>query len=219
MVRPRSECSPLLSSGIPSRRRVLAGNIRRGHGQTITAAILIADLRGFTSLSEREDPIRIVSWLDEHLDALGSAVDENGGEVLKLLGDGLLAVFPMSKTTGSAETVCARTLAAAEMALDLTARLNEKRRVKGDPTLELGIALHVGDVVYGNVGASRRLDFTVIGSAVNEASRMEGLCGRLRRNLLLSHAFAALCGRSTMSLGSFDLRGLEGKRTIDVLCE
>lgn len=188
-------------------RRVLAGEVRRGAGRAMAAAILLADLRGFTALADREDPLRVVGWLDEHLEAAGGPVAEHGGEVLKFLGDGLLAVFPAADGTG-ADDACARALAAAEAALARTADLNAARRAGGAPELGLGVALHYGEVVYGNVGAARRLDFTVIGRAVNEASRMEGLCGRLDRDLLLSAPFAARCGRPALSLGRFALRGV-----------
>ena len=191
-------------------RRVLAGEVRRGAGRAITAAILLADLRGFTALAGREDPRRVVGWLDEHLEAAGGPVAERGGEVLKFLGDGLLAVFPADGPGGPEADACARALAAAEEALARTAALNAARRARGEPALGLDVVLHHGEVVYGNVGAARRLDFTVIGRAVNEASRMEGLCGRLGRSLLLSGTFAARCGRETVSLGRFALRGVEG---------
>ena len=203
--------------GSRTAKRVLAGEIRRGQGQTISAAILIADLRGFTTISEREDALRVVSWLDEHLEAIGTAVEQRGGEVLKFLGDGLLAIFTFDETSGSAEQVCARAIEAAELALAQTAALNANRIRRREPMIRLGIALHAGEVVYGNVGASRRLDFTVIGSAVNEASRMQGLCGTLNKDLLLSEYFCDLCGRSTIILGSFELRGLKGRRTIRAL--
>ena len=205
--------------GARTARRVLSGSIRRGQGQTISAAILFADLRGFTSLSEQEDALRVVGWLDEHLEVIGGAIEHQGGEVLKFLGDGLLAIFPFGEGAGPGEEVCQRAIRAAEQASAQTVQLNARRVQRGEPTLGLGMALHAGEVVYGNVGAARRLDFTVIGTAVNEASRMEGLCGQLGSDLLLSDAFAALCGRLTVSLGSFALRGLEGKRLIRVLDE
>ena len=194
-------------------RRVLAGEVRRGMGRAITAAILLADLRGFTALAGSEDPAKVVGWLDEHLEAAGGPVAERGGEVLKFLGDGLLAVFPADGSGGpEAEAdACARALAAAEEALARTAALNVARRARGEPELGLDVVLHRGEVVYGNVGAARRLDFTVIGRAVNEASRMEGLCERLGRSLLLSAPFAARCGRETVSLGRFALRGIKGE--------
>lgn len=203
--------------GSRTAQRVMSGQIRRGQGQTISAAIMIADLRGFTALSEREDPLTVVGWLDENLEVIGAAVEHFGGEVLKFLGDGLLAIFPFDGDAESPEVVCRKAIAAAEQALDQTVRLNAERLVQGAPVLQVGIALHAGEVVYGNIGAARRLDFTVIGSAVNEAARMEALCAVLERNLLLSDAFSARCGRATTSLGLFDLRGLVGKRDIRVL--
>jgi len=197
-------------------RRVLAGEVRRGTGRAIAAAILLADLRGFTSLAGREPAARVVAWLDQHLEAVGEAVTAHEGEVLKFLGDGLLAVFPVEDDTDDGEA-CRRALAAAEQALAATAELNEHRQATGEPELGLDLVLHFGEVVYGNVGAARRLDFTVIGPTVNEASRIEALCGELGRPLLLSGAFAMRCGRTTTSLGRFALRGCVGETEVDEL--
>jgi adenylate cyclase len=188
--------------------RVLGGEIRRGRGRAVTAAILVADLRDFTAFAGREEPHRVVHWLDEHLEAVGAPVAEHGGEVLKLLGDGLLAVFTAEAPGESEADACARALAAAEDALARTAALNAARRAGNGPELALALALHYGEVIYGNVGTARRLDFTVIGRAVNEASRMEKLCGELGHDLLLSGRFALRCGRETTSLGHFALRGV-----------
>jgi adenylate cyclase len=190
--------------------RVLAGEVRRGMGRAVTAAILLADLRAFTRFAARADPLRVVGWLDEHLEAVGGPVAEGEGEVLKFTGDGLLAVFTADQPNASEADACARALAAAEAALGRNAALNERRRARGEPALDVDLVLHHGEVIYGNVGATRRLDFTVVGRAVNEASRMERLCQRLGHNLLLSAPFAARCGRATLSLGSFVLRGVEG---------
>jgi adenylate cyclase len=198
-------------------RRVLAGEVRRGQGRPIAAAILLADLRGFTALTGRANPFHVVRWLDEHLDAVGGPVAEHGGEVLKFLGDGLLAVFPFDEPGATEADACGRALAAAEAALARTAAVNAGRRANGGPELALDLVLHQGEAVYGNVGAARRLDFTVIGRAVNEASRMEGLCEHLGRPLLLSASFAARCGRPTVGLGRFPLRGLEGQTEIMAL--
>ncbi|WP_084507321.1 adenylate/guanylate cyclase domain-containing protein [Geminicoccus roseus] len=189
-------------------QRVLSGEIRRGMGRRVTAAVLLADLRGFTALAGTEDPLRVVGWLDEHLEAMGGPVEAHGGEVLKFMGDGLLAVFAADGEGGGEADACARALAAAEEVLAQTARLNGARRAAGLPELELDVVLHHGEVVFGNVGALRRLDFTAIGRTVNEASRMEELCARLGRNLLLSVPFAERCGRPTASLGCFRLRGV-----------
>jgi adenylate cyclase len=194
--------------GPGSARRVLAGEVRRGMGRTITAAILLADLRSFTPLTDGAEPMRVVEWLDEHLEAAGVPIENCGGEILKFLGDGLLAVFPVEKPGEDEQQACARALAAADQAIARTALLNASRRVLDEPTLDLDVALHFGEVVYGNVGTARRLDFTVIGRAVNEASRLEELCDRLDRRLLMSGAFATRCGRPTADLGRYQLRGL-----------
>ena len=197
-------------------RRVLAGEVRRGTGRTIEAAILLADLRGFTTLAGREPAERVVAWLDQHLDVIGADVAACEGEVLKFLGDGLLAVFPTDDGMAPTEA-CRRALAAAERALDATATLNADRAAKGEPTLGLDIVLHYGEVVYGNVGATRRLDFTVIGPTVNEASRIEALCGELGHELLLAGPFAERCDRPTTILGRFALRGCPGETEIRAL--
>ena len=197
-------------------RRVLAGEVRRGTGRAIEAAILLADLRGFTSLAGREPPARVVAWLDQHLEAVGEAVAAQDGEVLKFLGDGLLAVFPADETVTSDEA-CRRALTAAEQALAATTALNADRRDKGEPELAMDVVLHYGEVVYGNVGAARRLDFTVIGPTVNEASRIEALCAELGQHLLLSAPFASRCGRATTSLGRFALRGCPGETEVVAL--
>ena len=197
-------------------RRVLAGEVRRGTGRTIEAAILLADLRGFTTLAGREPAARVIAWLDQHLDAIGEAVAASDGEVLKFLGDGLLAVFPVEEGTDDQEA-CRRALAAAERALAATDALNAHRRAAVEPELGLDLALHFGEVVYGNVGAARRLDFTVIGPTVNEASRIEALCGELGRPLLFSGTFAARCGRPTTLLGRFVLRGCAGETEVRAL--
>ena len=199
--------------GARSARNVLRGEIRRGQGREIEAAILLADLAGFTRLTERANPLAVVGWLDEHLDGMVAAVTAAGGEVLKFLGDGLLAVFPAGDGVAAADA-CAQALAAAQAAQAANAVLNEARSRVAAPTLGLDVALHYGTVVYGNVGSPSRLDFTVIGRAVNEASRIEALCGPLGEPLALSAAFAARCGRPTRGLGAHVLRGLERPQEI-----
>ena len=194
--------------------RVLDGQIRRGEGQTVSAAILLTDLRAFTALTDRIDPVRIVGWLDEHFDALGDPVAQSGGEILKFLGDGFLAVFPIADLGVRPCAVCERALDAAEAALAANRALNAQRRGASLPELDADLVLHFGEVVYGNVGTSRRLDFTVIGRAVNEASRIEKLCDELHRSLLVSESFAERCGRSLVPLGTFPLRGLDRPQRI-----
>jgi len=192
---------------------VLGGQIRRGEGETIAAAILLVDLRGFTALTEREEPLQVVGWLNEHFEAIGNAIAAHGGEILKFVGDGLLAVFPAaSDRTPCAD--CERALQAAIEGQAANGTLNESRSSRGQPCLDADAVLHFGEVVYGNVGASRRLDFTVIGRAVNEASRMEPLCAELGCNLVISETFARRCGIQLQELGNVALRGIEGRRRV-----
>jgi adenylate cyclase len=189
--------------------RVLEGQIRRGQGRTVAAAILFADLRGFTALTDRNDALAVVGWLDEHFDALGKPVTERGGEILKFVGDGFLAIFPVEDVLAQPCSVCDEALDAATDALRANSALNARRRTGRLPELAADLVLHFGEVVYGNVGSDRRLDFTVIGRAVNEASRIEGHCEALGQALLISDAFAARCGRSLKEVGTVSLRGLE----------
>ncbi len=195
-------------------RHVLQGMIRRGDSRSISAALLLADLRGFTALADRAEPTAVVAWLNEHLEAIGEPVAECGGEVLKFLGDGLLAVFPANETDD--KTACASAVAAATEALARNAALNASRAGRDEPELDLSIVLHFGDVVYGNIGTARRLDFTIIGQAVNEASRMEALGKSLGQPFLLSESFAGRCGKNHASLGRHALRGITGEREIFV---
>lgn len=188
--------------------RVLAGEMRRGQSAVVPAAILLADLRGFTALADRDDPLKVVAWLDEHFDALGEPVRRHGGEISKFLGDGFLAVFSVGEPEARDCPACAAALASAQEALARNAGLNADRRSRGLPALEADIVLHFGPVVYGNVGTDRRLDFTVIGRAINEASRIERLCGTLDRPLLLSDAFATRCSAPLAEVGEFALRGV-----------
>lgn len=192
--------------------RVLAGAVHRNEGESIEAAILFADLKGFTELSEAYPAQEVVGFLNEHFDVLDEPIAAHGGEILKFLGDGLLAVFPLDAGDGSA--ACARALRAAHHALVATADLNRLRAAARRPTIGLDIALHVGEVFYGNVGAARRLDFTVIGAAVNLASRIEQLCDRLGRNLVLSESFAGQCGVPAVPLGTFELKGIHAPQAV-----
>ncbi|MGH1589001.1 adenylate/guanylate cyclase domain-containing protein [Methylobacterium phyllosphaerae] len=194
--------------------RVLEGQIRRGQGRTIPAAILFADLRGFTALSDRADPLAVVGWLDEHFDALGKPVTQHGGEILKFVGDDLLAIFPVQDAEAQHCSTCGKALDAAVDALRANDKLNDRRRAAGLPELAADLVLHFGEVVYGNVGSDRRLDFTVIGRAVNEESRIEGHCEALGRALLVSDAFAKRCDRPLEMVGTVNLRGLANPQRV-----
>jgi adenylate cyclase len=194
--------------------RILAGKIRRGEGEVISAAILVADLRAFTLLADHEDPLQVVGWLDQHLEALGEPVEQAGGEILKFTGDGFMAVFPVEDPLARPCGVCDRALAAARAGLARNRALALARSAAGEPALAADLALHYGDVVYGNVGITDRLDFTAIGRAVNEASRMEKLCDEIGRNLLLSDSFAQRCAGPLVELGAFPLRGVGGPQRL-----
>ncbi len=199
--------------GLSAGRRVLSGEIRRGDGTTITAALCFADLRGFTALADTAG-MTLLGRLNQHLEAMTGPVAEQGGEVLKFLGDGLLAVFPITDERPK-QAVCAAAVYAAQEALLRNVSVNRSR--PGEPPLDLDVALHYGDVFYGNIGDTSRLDFTVIGSAVNEASRMEALCGPLGCSVVLSEAVAASSPVPVRSLGRHYLRGLASARELFTL--
>jgi adenylate cyclase len=189
--------------------RILAGTVHRGEVQGVEAVLFFTDLRGFTALADTLPGRDLIGLLDDCFDCMVRPVVARGGEVLKFLGDGLLAIFRIEDRP-RAET-CAMALEAAKEALALTAALAETRRARSLPTPDLDIALHVGHVNYGNVGADARLDFTVIGPAVNEASRIERLCDALGRHLLMSQSFARAAEASRhelVSLGRHRLRGV-----------
>jgi len=194
--------------GRSTAERVLDGQIQRGQGRAVPAAILMTDLRGFTALSDRADPYDMVTWLNEHFDALGDPVSRHGGEILKFLGDGFLAIFPVPDAGILPCPVCSSALDAAADGLAANAALNRRRREAGLPELTADCVVHFGTVVYGNVGTERRLDFTVIGRAVNEASRIESQCEALGHTLLISDSFAERCGRALDAVGIIELRGL-----------
>jgi adenylate cyclase len=187
-------------------RRVLAGEFQRGRGELIDAAIWFSDVRGFTQLSDRAPPARVIEILDGHFDAIAGAVSDNGGEVLKFIGDAVLAIFPLGDDPRGA---CRRALAAANDAFAALARTNEGLQARGEDPVAVGVALHRGPVMYGNIGARDRLDFTVISSAVNEASRLESLCKPLGTRVALSAAFVETAEvEGVVDLGEHALRGV-----------
>jgi adenylate cyclase len=195
--------------------KVLHGSIKRGSGESMRAIIWVSDLRGFTDLSGRLGDADVISLLNAYFECLAGAVLDAGGEVLKFMGDGLLAVFPFHDADGA--KVAARTaVAAAQDALVRLDSLNTQAPAPLDmfdgwKPLRTGIALHEGDVFFGNIGAPQRLDFTVIGSAVNEASRVEALQKTLGRSLLITGAAARHLDARLDDLGEHALRGVRGK--------
>jgi adenylate cyclase len=188
-------------------RRILAGQIFRAQGERMRAVIMMTDMRNFTGLSDRLPGDDVIELLDDYFDAVVSPIQERNGEVLKFMGDGVLAIFPAEDDEDFAPS-SQRALEAATEGLDRLAKINLVRRERGQTEFRIGIGLHLGEVIYGNVGATDRLDFTVIGPAVNLASRIEGLTKRLLRPLLTSSAFAEICPRPLVSLGFHPVRGL-----------
>jgi adenylate cyclase len=189
--------------------RVYAGTVQRGQVQSVEAIVFFTDLRGFTALADVTPGKELIALLDECFECMVAPVVKRRGEVLKFMGDGLLAAFaagPAARTEA-----CSAALDAAIEALALIDALNVRRRAEGRPATELDISLHIGTVQYGNVGTAQRLDFTVIGPAVNEASRIEKLCEPLGHNLLVSRQFAEAavsCRSRLVSLGCHRLRGV-----------
>jgi adenylate cyclase len=192
--------------GRRSAARVLAGPLRRDIGETIQAALLYADLRGFTALSESNPPSAVIAALDAWFDRIAGPVHAFGGEVLKFIGDGVLAIFPV--VGGAPRSACDAALRAVSAARAGMAHLDEARRGQGLQPLPFGVALHLGEMLWGNIGAADRLDFTAIGPAVNLVSRLEGLCRPLDKAVLVSGTLAAETGVPLMPLGTYALRGI-----------
>jgi class 3 adenylate cyclase len=186
--------------------QVLAGRSRREIGETIRAVLLFGDLRGFTELSESMAPEVVVAALDAWFDRIAGAVHAFGGEVLKFIGDGVLAIFPIGERPPS--VVCEAALRAVGAAQAGMAHLDEARRRQGLPSLHFGLALHLGEMLWGNVGTADRLDFTAIGPAVNLVSRLEGLCRPLGRTVLVTGTVAAETTTALVPLGEHALRGI-----------
>ncbi len=184
--------------------RILAGAIMRGDVETLRAVIWFSDLRGFTEMSSRATPRAIVDVLNELFDCQVPAIERHGGEVLKFIGDGLLAIFPFDSDLGAR---CKDALAASR---DAFAAL-DARNARSAAPIRFGLALHAGDVAYGNIGGASRLDFTAIGPAVNVASRLEGLTGKLGRRLVISAELAPHAGVPLDDLGAFELKGVPEK--------
>ena len=183
---------------------ILAGATRRGTGTTVRAAIMICDLRDFTHISDNWPRDDVIDLLNGYFDAMSEPIARHGGEILKFIGDGLLAIFPLSEPNA-----CANLLRAVSEARQAMIALNKKNGEIGRAPLRYGIGVHVGDVMYGNIGSTARLDFTVIGPAVNMASRLEALTKQVGKNVLLSHTFADLV-KSDFDLeriGEYPLRG------------
>jgi class 3 adenylate cyclase len=192
--------------GRRSAGQVLKGQLRRAAGETIRAVLLYGDLRGFTELSEVTEPAAVITALDAWFDRIAGAVHAFGGEVLKFIGDGVLAIFPVGDEPRA--KACDAALRAVTAARAGMARLDEERIKQGLPPLPFGIAVHLGDMLWGNIGTADRLDFTAIGPAVNLVGRLEGLCKPLGHNVLISGAVAKETTIALVPLGTHELRGI-----------
>src|SRR5215467_2562012 len=198
-------------------RRVHAGVVERGSVESIQAVLWYADVRGFTPLADVTAGPVLVEMLDDIFETLTAALRPHGAQVLKFLGDGMLASFAFIDATR--DETCGRALDAAVEAMHSLDRLNADRARMGKPIATVDLALHLGEVLYGNVGAVDRLDFTIIGPAVNEVARMETLCEPLGRKVLVSAALAAAIGDRTRlePLGAHALRGVREAKEIFAL--
>ena len=186
--------------------RILAGQIRLGFTETIRAVIWLSDMRGFTALADSIEPTALIALLNRYFACQVPAIAAHGGEVLKFMGDGLLAIFPLTDGVDAAD-VCQAALAAAAETRAAIAALADWPILGGAGGPRFGLALHVGELLYGNIGAGNRLDFTCIGPAVNLAARLEGLASRLGRTTLLSAAFVERSCTGAEKLGDFALAG------------
>ena len=188
-------------------RRVLRGRIARGVADQIKTVLWFSDLRNYTRISDTAPPEEIIPLLNDYADAIVSAIHQNAGDVLKLIGDGVLAIFPAEER----KRACAAALDAAAAAREAVAALNARRIEQGLPATEMYLGLHIGEVFYGNIGSKERLDFTVVGPAVNEVSRIAAMCRSVDQPILMSAAFTASVAeerRAFASVGRYALRGV-----------
>ena len=208
IIQWRRTSSLLLDTYVGNRagERILKGQIRRGHTDTMDAAIWLSDLRGFTALSDRLPSETVVDILNGYFDCQVAAIRAHGGEVLKFMGDGLLAVFPIDEYVGDVRQVCGHVLDAAR---ESRASVEAMHYPIGETVerFRFGVALHVGRILYGNIGGGNRLDFTCIGPAVNLAARLEKIAGKLNRTVVASEGFAGVCAGGWDDLGEFPIAG------------
>lgn len=188
-------------------QRVLNGAIRRGEGEEIRAVLWFSDLRDFTGLNERLPPDQVLELLNNYFQLVGDALAEHGGEILKFIGDGIMGYFPAEDALFMPMVTAAALDAARKLIADADAA-NEARATAGAEPMRFGIGLHVGTVTFGNIGTEDRLDFTVIGAAVNRAARLEGLTKALGVRVCASAEFNQDCPRPMKPLGRHRLRGL-----------
>lgn len=193
--------------GADAAARVLDGAIARGRPEAVRTVLWYSDLEGFTRVADTAPGEALIGFLNDYAEIVVTHIHEHGGQVLKFVGDGILAMFPLHDGAGP----CGRALDAAEATLAGVERLGEERAAAGQLATGLHVALHVGEVLYGNIGSPDRLDFTAVGPAVNEVARIETLCRSLEQRVIVSSAFAAEAGparQRLVSLGRYALKGV-----------
>lgn len=195
-------------------KRVLNGQIRRGDGETIRAALVMGDMRQSTMFAEKEGRQAYIDTLNEFFDAIAAPFNRNGGEILSFLGDGFLAVYPCGRHKDPSKIATQAALSAVHQAQARVAELNGERAQKGLGAIRYGIGLHIGNVMFGNVGLKDRLTFSAFGSAVNEVQRLQSLTKKYNREVVASQAFAGYCGGEWTTLGEEKLRGIRQKVTV-----
>jgi len=204
----RRTAASLLDTYVGNRagERIMSGQIRRGHAESMRAAIWLSDLRGFTALSDRLAAESVIDILNQYFDCQVPAIRKHGGEILKFMGDGLLAVFPIAKDGGNLGEVCGRVL---EAAREAKAAVDAMQYPSGEGVerFRFGVALHIGEILFGNIGGSSRLDFTCIGPSVNLTARLEKIAGKLGRTVVASSAFAGVLTNGWTELGEFPIAG------------
>lgn len=207
LMRAERVASDLMSTyvGRATAARVLAGHVQPGDTEQIEAVLWLSDLRDFSALTRRLGTEAMVPLVNTYFDAMANPVVERGGEILKFMGDAMLGFFPIGTDGLDAAAACA--VSAARAALAGLAEISDRRVATGEPPLRTGIALHAGRVLYGNIGAAQRLDFTVFGEAVNRLARIETLCALLDASLLMSAEVATRCGAPVTSRGLHALKG------------
>jgi adenylate cyclase len=214
----RRTATVLLSTyvGRQAGERILMGEIRRGHVEAIQAAIWLSDMRGFTALAERLPPQELVDLLNRYFDCQVPAILDRGGEVLKFMGDGLLAIFPLAESDHETAEVCGRML---ECARKARADIDALEVPASAEHIHFGLALHVGQVMFGNIGGGNRLDFTCIGPAVNLAARIEKVAARFGHPIVASEHFAAFCPGQFTPLGEFEVAGFAAPQPVFMLAD
>lgn len=195
-------------------RRVMAGRIERGVAEKLQAVLWFSDLRGFTGITDTAAPGQIIPLLNDYAEAVITSIHDAGGDVLKLIGDGTLAIFDASDPAAG----CRAALQAKDLVRERIQEVSARRAEAGLPVTHAYLGLHVGEVLFGNIGSSDRLDFTVVGPAVNEVARIAAMCRSVERKLLISTAFHAAAAAEDkirlVSVGRYALRGVGGAQDL-----